>query len=82
MKYELYNEIVFNQDIAEYSIKKGDIGTLIDYYSSPDSGMEDGYSVEIFDVFGNTINVVSIPESKISKLKQNSVLSARELEFV
>ena len=82
MKYNLYTEIVFNQDIDEYSIKKGDIGTLVEYYPANNFTSKDGYSIEIFDALGDTLKVVTVDESKISLIKHNSVLSVREFELV
>jgi hypothetical protein len=82
MKFELYTEIVFNQDIIEYSIKKGDIGTLVEYYPSNGMYFDDGYSVEIFDAYGDTLKVVTVGESIISLIKPRSVLSVREFEYV
>jgi hypothetical protein len=81
MKFDLYSEILFNQDISEYSIKKGDIGTLVEYYPSNHINIENGYSVEIFDAYGDTLKVVTVSESKISCIKHNSVLSVREFEY-
>lgn len=81
MKYELYTEVFFNQDIDLYSIKKGDIGTLVEYYKANNFNQRDGYCLEIFDAFGDTLQVVTVDESKISPIKHNSVLSVREIEF-
>ncbi|MDT3738479.1 MAG: DUF4926 domain-containing protein [Candidatus Kapabacteria bacterium] len=81
MKHELYTEVVFLQDIDELSIKKGDIGTLVEYYPANEITPFNGYSVEIFDAYGDTVQVVTVDENKISKIKHNSVLSVREVVF-
>lgn len=81
MKHKLYTEIYFNQNIDKFSIRKGDIGTIVDYFPTIDESQPDGYCIEVFDAYGNTINVVTVDESKISAIKQNSVLSVRELEL-
>lgn len=81
MKFELYSEILFNQDIPAYSIRKGDIGTIVDYFPSNLPSNEDGYSIEIFDALGDTLKVVFVDESKLSAIKHNAVLSVREIEF-
>jgi hypothetical protein len=81
MKYKLYTEIYFNQNIDKYSIRKGDIGTIVDYLPSIDESKPDGYCIEVFDAYGDTINLVTVDESKISFIKQNSVLAVRELEL-
>ena len=82
MSYSLYSEITFNQDLRHESILKGDIGTIVDYHEANHLINEPGYTIEIFDAYGNTLKVVTVPESKISLIKHNSVLSVREIEYV
>ncbi len=81
MKYKLYSEVVFNQDINEHHIKKGDIATIIDIHCQNEKINEPGYTLEIFDGIGNTLNVVTVPESKIEKIKANDILTTRKIEF-
>lgn len=81
MKFELYTEIFFNQNIDKYSIHKGDIGTIIDYFPSNNNISVGGYMIEIFDAYGDTIKVVTVDESRISSIKHNSVLSVREFDY-
>lgn len=81
MKFKLYTEIAFNQDLKEYSVRRGDIGTLVEFHDPNDIISEPGYSVEIFDAYGDTLKVITVPESKITEIKHNSVLSVRELEY-
>jgi hypothetical protein len=81
MRFDLYTEICFNQNIDEYSIQKGDIGTIVEYCPSNNKIFSDGYSIEIFDAYGDTIKVVTVDESKLSLIRHNSVLSVREFEF-
>jgi hypothetical protein len=77
MKYKLFKEIALNKDIPEKKLKKGDIATIVEYHPVTDG--EDGYSLEIFNVLGDTIAVITVPESAIEPLTENEVLSARPL---
>jgi len=77
MKYELFGEVVLNKDIPEKKLKKGDLATVVEYH--PVSEGEDGYSLEIFNVLGDTIAVITVEESAIESLTINEVFSVREL---
>ena len=78
MKYELFKEIVLLTDIPEKKLKKGDVATIVEYHQSESS--EDGYSLEIFDALGDSIAVVTVPESEIAPLRKNEVFNVRLLE--
>ncbi|MDM8564092.1 DUF4926 domain-containing protein [Candidatus Halobeggiatoa sp. HSG11] len=77
MKYKLFEEVVLNKDIPEKNLKKGDIATVVEYY--PVSEYEDGYSLEVFNALGDTIAVITVPESAIQSFTENEVLSVRLL---
>lgn len=75
MKYELFTEVVLAQDIPGKGLKKGDVATVVDRHELP--GREDGYSLEIFNAVGDTIAVVTVPESQIEPLTEDEVFSVR-----
>ena len=78
MKYKLFKEITLLKDIPEKKLKKGDVATIVEYHPVDDS--IDGYSLEVFDVFGNTIAVTTVSESEINPLRENEIFSVRSLE--
>ncbi|MBC8551368.1 MAG: DUF4926 domain-containing protein [Candidatus Brocadiales bacterium] len=78
MAHKLFEEIVLTNDIPEKKLKKGDVATIVDYH--PVSNGEDGYSLEVFDVLGNTIAVITLPESAIEPLTENEIFNVRSLE--
>ena len=41
-------------------MKAGDVGTVVERHAVP--GLEDGYSVEFFDMTGGTVAVVTVRE--------------------
>ncbi|UCH96154.1 MAG: DUF4926 domain-containing protein [Candidatus Aminicenantes bacterium] len=77
MKYKLFEEVVLNKDIPGKNLKKGDVATIVEYHPVTDS--EDGYSLEIFNVLGDTIAVLTVPESAIAPLTKNEVFNVRPL---
>ncbi len=58
MAIELYTDVILTVDLPEEDLKAGDIGTVVERHVAP--GVEDGYSVEFFDMTGHTIGVVAI----------------------
>ena len=77
MKYKLFEEIVLNKDIPGKNLKKGDVATIVEHH--PVTGGEDGYSLEIFNVVGDTIAVITVPESAIEPLTEYEIFSVRPL---
>jgi hypothetical protein len=75
MKYELFGEVVLRQDIPEKGLKKGDVATVVERHKVP--GGEDGYSLEVFNAVGDTIAVITVPESLIESLTEDEVFSVR-----
>ena len=63
MDYELYTDIILLRDLPEEGLFAGDVGTLVDRHDV--EGLETGYSVEFFDMLGNTVAVVTLPESAL-----------------
>ena len=59
------------------SFKKGDVATIVEHH--PVTGGEDGYSLEIFNVVGDTIAVITVPESAIEPLTEYEIFSVRPL---
>jgi len=77
MKYNLFEEVVLKNDIPEKGLRKGDVATVVEHHPVP--GGEDGYSLEIFNALGDTIAVITVPESSIESLTENEVFSVRSL---
>lgn len=78
---ELYQRISINRDFPEYQLKKGDIATLIDIVPHPENG-EDGYILEVFNAIGESIYVIIVPQSSVTPLKPDEILSVRSLAEV
>lgn len=61
MNFPLYSDIILLTNLPEESIYAGDIGTVVERHDVID--LETGYSVEFFDMLGNTVAVVTLPMS-------------------
>jgi len=64
MAFELYSDVILTCDIAERGLRAGDVGTLVERHVVP-GGTEEGFSVEFFDMTGNTVAVVTVPASAL-----------------
>jgi len=77
MKYKLFEEVVLNINIPGKNLRKDDVATIVEFH--PVSEGENGYSLEIFNSVGDTIAVITVPESSIKPLTAEEVFSARLL---
>ena len=61
MDFPLYSDVILLRDLPEEGLSVGDIGTVVDRHDV--DGLEAGYSVEFFDMLGNTVAIVTLPMS-------------------
>jgi hypothetical protein len=55
MVIPLFSQVQLTQDIPQFSLKRGSIGTVVEHYSMPE-GEEDGYSIEGL-IYQDTVEV-------------------------
>ena len=67
MKYALFSQVALAEDLPNYGLKKGMVATVVEHYSASEGSIEDGYSLEGFDVPHVTVEV---PESMLMPLAQ------------
>ena len=60
MAFELYSEVILTRDVPEDGLRAGDVGTVVERHGAPNAGAE-GYSIEFFDMTGNTVAVATLP---------------------
>lgn len=77
MTYKLFEEVVLLKDVTEKGLLKGDVATIVEHHPVPDA--EDGYTLEVFNVLGDTITVITLPESAIAPLTEKEIFSVRAL---
>ncbi|GET42569.1 DUF4926 domain-containing protein [Microseira wollei] len=63
MNYERYSDVILLNDLSEEGLYAGDVGTVVEQHNV--EGLETGYSVEFFDMLGNTVAVVTLPASSL-----------------
>ena len=69
MAFPLFSQVQLTQDIPQFSLKKGSIGTIVEHYSMPE-GKEDGYSIEGL-IYQDTVEV---SESQIAIITRELIL--------
>ena len=78
MKYDLFMRVALAQDLPERRLRRGDVATVVEFHPGR-PGQEAGYSLEIFNAVGETVDVVTVRESQIEPLTANDLLSVRPL---
>jgi hypothetical protein len=64
MAFDLYSDVILTRDVGEHGLRAGDVGTVVERHVVPGVA-EEGYSVEFFDMTGNTVAVVTLPASAL-----------------
>jgi hypothetical protein len=77
MKFKLYEQVALARDIPEKKFRQGDLATVVDYH--PVREGEPGYSIEVFNAVGGTIEVTTVPESFLQELTTEEILRVRPL---
>lgn len=77
MKFELYKDVVLARDVPEHHLKRGDIVKPVEHHLAPDGS--EGYSAEVFNALGETLTVITVPDSALEPLREDEVLCARVL---
>ena len=60
MAFELYSEVILRRDVPDDGLRAGDVGTVVERHNPPHAG-DEGYSIEFFDMTGNTVAVATLP---------------------
>jgi hypothetical protein len=61
---DLYSDVILARDIEGHGLRAGDVGTVVERHHAPDVA-EEGYSVEFFDMTGNTVAVITVPANAV-----------------
>jgi hypothetical protein len=77
-RYPLFTEVVLTKDIPESGLKKGDIATIVDFHPAKEG--EAGYTVEVFNALGETVDVVTVPESALRLFRTDDMPAVRSME--
>lgn len=80
MNFAFYSDVILLKDIVEDGLFAGDIGTVVDIHNV--SGLETGYSVEFFDLLGNTRAIITLPISYFRQPTKSDIPTIRLLAEV
>ena len=64
-------------DIPEHGLRNGDVATVVEHL--PGKAGEDSYALEVFNAVGETIAVITVPESAVEPLSADTNPSVRPL---
>jgi hypothetical protein len=64
MPFDMYGDVILTRDVDEHGLRAGDVGTVVERHIVPGVA-EEGYSVEFFDMTGNTVGVVTLPATAL-----------------
>ena len=64
MAFEMYGDVILTRDVPESGLRAGDVGTVVERHAAPGIS-EEGYSIEFFDMTGNTVGMVTLPASAL-----------------
>jgi len=65
MSFPLFEDVILLVDLLEEGLVAGDVGVVVERHDVP--GMETGYSVEFFDMLGDTVTVVTLPAGALRR---------------
>lgn len=60
MPFDMYGDVILTRDVTECGLRAGDVGTIVERHIVAGVA-EEGYSVEFFDMTGNTVAVTTLP---------------------
>jgi uncharacterized protein DUF4926 len=63
MEFPLYTDVILVRDVPEEGLRAGGVGVAVERHEV--AGREVGYSVEFFDMLGNTVAVATLPASAL-----------------
>jgi hypothetical protein len=69
MKFELYKDVVLARDLPEHRLKRGDIVKPVEHHFASDG--TEGYSAEVFNALGDTLTVITVPDSALEPLRED-----------
>jgi hypothetical protein len=77
MTLKMFQPAILTMDVPEEGLHAGDVGTVVEHHAVP--GVEEGYSVEFFDMTGRTVAVVTVPASHLREPTHDDRPSVRVL---
>ena len=82
MAFKLYDRVArWKAAVPEHDLRAGDVATLLEIVEHPSRNAR-GCVVEVFNAVGESIAVVTVPETEIEALRADEILSVRPMAIV
>lgn len=78
MNIEMFKDVALRRDVPEHNLRAGDVGTVVEILPHPTGGPR-GVILEVFNAVGESIAVVTVPETDIQPLTADGILNVRPL---
>jgi hypothetical protein len=78
MKYKMFSRVSLKTSLPRHGLRRGDVATIVEHHPGR-PGQEPGYTLEVFNAVGETVDVVTVRESQIEPLTAKGVLHVRPL---
>ena len=75
MTIDLFQRVALRIDLPEHGLRQGDVATIVEYL--PGKDCEDGYALEVFNAVGDSIAVITVPQSAVEPLTADRIPSVR-----
>jgi hypothetical protein len=76
MPFEMFQRAILTVDCPADGLRAGDVGTVVERHEAPPGG-ELGFSVEFFDMTGQTVAVVTVSASSLRQPTPQDLPSVR-----
>lgn len=77
MAIDLFKRVALRIDLPEHGLRKGDVATIAEHL--PGKDCEDGYALEGFNAIGDTIAMITVPQSAVEPLTADAIPSVRPI---
>ena len=81
MPLELYDRVALKIAFPHHDVRPGDVATLVDFVPHPSGGPR-GCVLEFFNAVGQSIRILTVPETAVEPLRPDEILSVRPLALV
>jgi len=74
---EEFEQVVLIEDLPNFQLKAGDVGTVVDITSNGEQ-----FTLELFNFKGETVAVVPVRPNQIRRLEHDEIMHARPVKTV
>jgi hypothetical protein len=64
MKYKMFSRVSLKTSLPKHRLRRGDVATIVERHPGRPA-QEPGYTLQVFNAAGETVDVVTVRESQI-----------------